>query len=437
MSEEKRDTKEKAGARTGLFHKGAENAEAKEKTARDPGARARRRRARKEKTRKGVKYVLVAIGVIAMLLSVSTMACVGVLNQAQSGHDYELTGGVAATVNGVNITEDTITEQIMSTKASYDDDAAWATYLAQSGMTPETYREQLIDSYARQYLLTQAIKEQGCEATDDQIQKEWDDTVSNYDSEDAFIQQLSAYGMDEDSYKQQLSTSIAQENLRDKVAPLEDPGDDEIVQYVNDNLDTYNDARRSSHILIKVDSDADDETRAKAQEKAQEILDKINSGEISFEDAAKKYSEDSSADDGGDVGWDKLTSFVTEYQDALSQLQPGQISGIVESTYGYHIIECTDYFHVDGQVTSVDQIPQDLRDKISDTIASNDQTDAYNKWLDDYVDKADITINPMPDNVPYNVDMSLAESSSDESDAASGEGGASTSEDGSAEAASE
>ena len=54
------------------------------------------------------------------------------------------------------------------------------------------------------------------------------------------------------------------------------------------------------------------------------MLDKLNAGEVEFADAAKEYSEDSSADGGGDVGWDKLTTFVTEYQDALSALSKGR-----------------------------------------------------------------------------------------------------------------
>ena len=122
------------------------------------------------------------------------------------------------------------------------------------------------------------------------------------------------------------------------------------------------------------------------------------------------------------MGWDKLTTFVTEYQDALSALGKGEMSGLVETTYGYHIILCTDYFHVDGSVSSVDQIPEDLRTAIADTVASEKQAAAYNEWLNGYVESADIEINPMPENVPYNVDMSLAGSAEGSSGSAETEG---------------
>ena len=129
----------------------------------------------------------------------------------------------------------------------------------------------------------------------------------------------------------------------------------------------------------------------------------------------KEYSDDTaSAKNGGDVGYDKLTSFVTEYQDALGALQKDQISGIVETTYGYHIIKCTDVFKVEGQATSIDQLPAEIRDYIVNIIESNAESDAYNTWLNDYTDKAEIKINEMPSDVPYNVDLSKAAEAKDE-----------------------
>lgn len=373
-----------------------------------PSKGARKKQAKDKLSRTG-KIILVVIGVAAMLLSVTAMACSGVLNQATNQADYTLTGGVAATVNGVNIKEDTITEQIMSTRTSLGktDDKDWAQYLADQGQTPESYRESVIRSYASQYLLTAAEKEYNVSVSNDDVQKAWDDAVSSYGGDEkTFEELLSQMGYDKSSYQESLKSQLAQQKLKEAVAPEKEPTDDEILAYINENLSTYNDARRSSHILIKVASDASEEDDAKAKATAQEALDKINSGELSFEDAAKKYSEDSSKDDGGDVGWDKLTTFVTEYQDALNALSKDQVSGLVKTTYGYHIIKCTDYFHVDGSVTSVDQIPSDLKKSIVSTIKNKQVSADYSTWLSDYTDKADIKINKMPSNVPYNVDMS-------------------------------
>lgn len=372
------------------------------------------KQARKEKLSKAGKIVLVVIGIAAMLLSVSAMACSGVLNQVQSQEDYKLTGGVAATVNGVNIKEDTVTEQIMSLRqSSYESDEDWATYLSQQGLTPESYRENVIDSIARQYLLTQAEKEYDITVSQDDLDEAWDEAVENYGGdEDTFVDMITQFGFTKETYQENTKSSLAQEKLREKVASVEDPTDDQIVSYINENLDTYNDARRSSHILFKVADDATDEESAEVEAKAQEVLDKLNAGEVEFADASKEYSEDSSADDGGDVGWDKLTTFVTEYQDALSALSTGQMSGLVKTTYGYHIILCTDQFNVES-VSSADEIPEAIRDAISSKIKTEEESAKYSTWLNDYIDKADIKINEMPEDAPYNVDMSKAKADED------------------------
>lgn len=372
------------------------------------------KQARKEKLSKAGKIVLVVIGIAAMLLSVSAMACSGVLNQVQSQEDYKLTGGVAATVNGVNIKEDTVTEQIMSLRqSSYESDEDWATYLSQQGLMPESYRENVIDSIARQYLLTQAEKEYDITVSQDDLDEAWDEAVENYGGdEDTFVDMITQFGFTKETYQENTKSSLAQEKLREKVASVEDPTDDQIVSYINENLDTYNDARRSSHILFKVADDATDEESAEVEAKAQEVLDKLNAGEVEFADAAKEYSEDSSADDGGDVGWDKLTTFVTEYQDALSALSTGQMSGLVKTTYGYHIILCTDQFNVES-VSSADEIPEAIRDAISSKIKTEEESAKYSTWLNDYIDKADIKINEMPEDAPYNVDMSKAKADED------------------------
>ncbi|WP_270848884.1 peptidylprolyl isomerase [Candidatus Collinsella stercoripullorum] len=380
-----------------------------------PSARERKQE-RKEKMSKGVKIVLVAIGCLAMLLSVTTMACSGFLNEATTEESYHLTGGVAATVDGVNITEDTVTKQIMSVRTAYGygSDGSWAQYLVDNGLTPETYREQVIDSYANQYLQTQAINEYDASATDEEVESAWNDAVENSGGDEkSFIESLATYGYTESSYKESLRNSLELDKLRSAVASVDDPTDQQIVDYLNENLSTYNDARRSSNILISVASDATDEEKAEAQAKAQEALDKINSGELIFEEAADQYSDDTaSKEDGGDVGWDKLTTFVTEYQDALSQLSVDQVSGLVESTYGYHIIKCTDYFHVDGQVSSIDEVPTEIRDYISNIVKTDAEGDAYTTWWNDYKEQANIEINPMPEDVPYNVSLDGVEPSS-------------------------
>lgn len=386
------------------------------KEAEEP-TKAERKKETKEKLTRGGKIALVAVGCAAMLLSVSAMACSGVLNEVKKEEAYHLTGGVAATVNGTNITEDTITNQIMSYRnsAGYTEDADWAKFLVDQGTTPEAYRENMIRSVASNFLIDSAVREYDITVSDEEVDAEFERSAESYGGVDKMMEILQQIGYTEQAYKDSLRSSMQKNKLREKVAAVDAPSDAEVLEYFNQNIDTYNDARRSENLLIKVASDASDEDKQKAKDKTQEILDKINAGEVSFEDAVKEYSDDTaSAKNGGDVGYDKLTSFVTEYQDALGALQKDQISGIVETTYGYHIIKCTDVFKVEGQAASIDQLPAEIRDYIANIIESNAESDAYNTWLNDYTDKAEIKINEMPSDVPYNVDLSKAAEAKDE-----------------------
>ena len=296
-------------------------------------------------------------------------------------------------------------------------DAYWIAKEKNKKFTPKKYRKQLIDSYTQQILLQQAQKENGVTVSDEEVEKAWKDACKSAGGAKAFKKTLKTYGYTEDTYKDSLKESLAQQKLKDAVAPTSKPKDSEIVDYINENLSSYNDARRSSNILIKVDSDASDEDKAAAKAKAQECLDKINSGELSFEDAVERYSEDTgSKEKKGDVGWDKLTTFVDSYQTALEGLNKGDVSEVVESTYGYHIIKCTDYFHVDNQVDDINQVPKDIKKYVSNVVKTQAASTAYSEWLEQYKKDADITVNPMPKDVPYNVSLKgVTKSSTDDS----------------------
>ena len=120
----------------------------------------------------------------------------------------------------------------------------------------------------------------------------------------------------------------------------------------------------------------------------------------------KQYSDDTgSKEKKGDVGWDKLTTFVDSYQAALGGLNKGDVSDVVESTYGYHIIKCTDYFHVDNQVDDIKQVPKEIKKYVSNVVKTQAASTAYSEWLEQYKKDADITVNPMPKDVPYNVSL--------------------------------
>lgn len=117
--------------------------------------------------------------------------------------------------------------------------------------------------------------------------------------------------------------------------------DAEVQQYYNQHQSDYHidDQVKVRHILIKVDEKADAKTDAEVKQKADDILKQLHNGG-NFADLAKKYSDDpGSKDQGGELGFIKHGVTVPEFDKAAFALQPGQISGLVRTKFGYHIIQ--------------------------------------------------------------------------------------------------
>lgn len=323
-------------------------------------------------------------------------ACVvGLAGCADNSNPSGLTGGTAATVNGVEIPEDTVTTYIQSFRATYgmDTEDAWGEWLAEQGMTPETVREEVINYYASQELVKQGAEENGATVDSAKIDETINNMKANYGTDEEWQSALSSAGTTEEAYRESVELALTEAALKEAVGTADAPTDEELLEYCA----MYDGARRSSHILFNTDDEAT----------AQEVLDKINSGELDFVDAVKEYSQDSgTAEKDGDVGWDKLSSLISEYTTALGELEKDQVSGLVESQYGWHIIKCTDVFEVpeDG-LTSTDQVPSEILESVRTSLTSQKESEAFNNWYTEYKESAEIVINDMPSNVPYNIDM--------------------------------
>ncbi len=100
--------------------------------------------------------------------------------------------------------------------------------------------------------------------------------------------------------------------------------------------------RRASHILIKAEKGASADERAKARAKAEALLAEVRRNPASFADVARRNSQDpGSAEKGGDLDFFAHGAMVKPFEDAAFALKPGEISDVVESDFGYHIIRLT------------------------------------------------------------------------------------------------
>jgi peptidyl-prolyl cis-trans isomerase D len=100
--------------------------------------------------------------------------------------------------------------------------------------------------------------------------------------------------------------------------------------------------RRASHILINAPKDAPAAEREKVKAKAEALLAQVRKDPKSFADVAKKESQDpGSAPSGGDLGYFGHGAMVKPFEEAVFKMKEGEISDVIESDFGYHIIELT------------------------------------------------------------------------------------------------
>jgi peptidyl-prolyl cis-trans isomerase D len=131
---------------------------------------------------------------------------------------------------------------------------------------------------------------------------------------------------------------------QDALAATEQVGADEIRKYYEGNAAKFGqpEQRQASHILLAFKPNAGDADKAKVRAKAEQVLAQVRKSPASFAALAKKYSEDpGSAAKGGDLGSFSRGMMVPPFEDAVFRLKPNEISGLVESEFGFHIIKLT------------------------------------------------------------------------------------------------
>ncbi len=165
----------------------------------------------------------------------------------------------------------------------------------------------------------------------------------------------------------------------------------EIESYYEYNADMYQQPKqvKARHILFKVGQDDAEEVKAKVKKRAEKVLLKARKGE-DFAALAKEYSEGPSKSQGGDLGYFKAGQMEAPFEEAAFALKKGEISDLVETRFGYHIILVED-------VKEAGMTPlEEVREDIAATLTGNVTTElAHENGL------------TLLDQMPYDVDLTV------------------------------
>jgi peptidyl-prolyl cis-trans isomerase D len=151
--------------------------------------------------------------------------------------------------------------------------------------------------------------------------------------------------------------------------------DQDIANYYEDNIQVFSQERqvKARHILFSLDLEAPEEVETVVKEQAQAVLERVKNGE-DFSKLAQEFSQGPSKDDGGDLGYFSSGQMVKEFEEAAFSMKKDEISDLVRTSFGYHIIRVDDI--KDASIKELEEVGSE----IMEILINNESSDlAYDK----------------------------------------------------------
>lgn len=186
------------------------------------------------------------------------------------------------------------------------------------------------------------------------------DFISQVKVDDAEVKAYYEKHKDKFQVPEQVKLEFVRFSANDLIMKMQVTEEDS-KRFYNENAAKFqgDEKRRASHILIGFGPGATPEAKAQAKKKAEEILAEVKKNPAKFAELAKKNSQDpGSAEKGGDLGMFGRGAMVKAFEDAAYSMKPGQVSDLVQSEFGFHIIKLTE---VSGQAQSYESLKPQIR----------------------------------------------------------------------------
>lgn len=209
---------------------------------------------------------------------------------------------------------------------------------------PNQYKrlqKQVLEQLIAQELLWQEAQRQGFVATSAEVDEALAQVRTRYPTEREYMLELERNGFTEDTYREDLKRHMSVRHwVRETIAKEVTVSDTEIHDFYIQNPARFVEPEQVNvrHVLIKVGPDAEEATISKARTQIEQVRAEAKQG-ADFAELAKKYSQGPSAPRGGELGFVPRGRLVKPFEDAAFALKPGEISDIVRTRYGFHVIK--------------------------------------------------------------------------------------------------
>lgn len=298
----------------------------------------------KSRSSGGTNKLWMAVSIVLFIL----LAGVSIFAFTKGGESKD---AVVATVNGVEIGKQQLFDELIRNGG-----------------------EQVLNNLINEELVKQEADKAGIQVTDDDLNKELDSFKKSLSlsSDEEFDMMLMQYGMTKDDLKKQMPMQV---RLRKLLEPKTDVTEEEMKKYYDENKEMLATPEqvKASHILVST------------KEESEAILAQLNTGADFAQLAKEKSIDPGSKDKGGDLDYFAKGKMVKEFEDAAFTLPVGQISNVVQTEHGFHIIKVTD------KKASVTPTFEEKKNDIKETLIMQEVQELSNTWMQEIAGKANVT----------------------------------------------
>ncbi len=252
----------------------------------------------------------------------------------------------------------------------------------------DSIRGSILDSFIKTELMFQASKAAGFKLTDEELEKELNAIISQYPSPEMFSSALAKQGISEEKFRSHTATNVTIKNFIEETITnkIEVTPEAKTAYYDEHREDFKHDEEvGAKHILIQTTKDEPEDSVKSKRVRIESILERARNGE-DFSALATEYSEGPSSSKGGDLGYFGRGKMVKPFEEAAFALNVGEISDVVETNYGFHIIKV--YDKKGAGYSSFEEV----EDYIENAIKSGKTRESLDKMIDELTEKADIKI---------------------------------------------
>jgi peptidyl-prolyl cis-trans isomerase C len=244
---------------------------------------------------------------------------------------------VVATVNQSSIYREDLDREVLFMKQQFLQQGQ----VVEDSMVPQLQEESL-DTLISRELLYQESRREGIEVDPSVVEENFESYRGQFPDEESFIGSLTDVQHTPQSFRADLERGLAVQKFVDDGigASVTVPEADSRKFYIdNPGYFAQPEQVHARHILVLVEEGADEAVRQEALKEIKEVRAAVAKGG-DFQKLAQEHSDDpGSGAQGGDLGWFGRGQMVPPFEEAAFALQPGQVSGVVETDYGYHIIQ--------------------------------------------------------------------------------------------------